>query len=43
MQLVDAGINAISSAVGGLGGNAVGAAGSGVNNFINDISSTFRR
>jgi phage-related protein len=43
MQLVDAGINAISSAVGGLGGNAVGSAGSGVNNFINDVSSTFRR
>lgn len=43
MELVDAGINAVSSAVGGLGGNAIGAAGTGVNNFINDIASTFNR
>lgn len=43
MELVDAGINAFSSAVGGLGGNAIGAAGTGVNNFINDIASTFNR
>lgn len=43
MELVDAGINAVSNAVGGLGGNATAAAGRGVNNFINDISSTFRR
>lgn len=43
MELVDAGLNAVSSAVGGLGGNAVGAAGTGLDNFINDIASTFNR
>jgi len=43
MEFVDAGINAVNNIVGGLGGNATGAAGSGINNFINDISSTFRR
>lgn len=43
MEFVDAGINAVNNIVGGLGGNAVGAAGAGVNNLINDISSTFRR
>ncbi len=43
MEFVDAGINAVNNIVGGLGGNAIGAAGSGVNNLINDISSTFRR
>jgi len=43
MEFVDAGINAVNNIVGGLGGNAVGAAGTGVNNLINDIASTFRR
>jgi hypothetical protein len=43
MEFVDAGINAVNNIVGGLGGNAVGAAGAGVNNLINDIASTFRR
>lgn len=43
MEFVDAGINAVNNIVGGLGGNAVGAAGSGINNFINDVASTFRR
>lgn len=43
MELVDAGINAVNNIVGGLGGNAVGAAGTGVNNLINDVASTFRR
>jgi hypothetical protein len=43
MEFVDAGINAVNNVIGGLGGNAVGGAGTGVNNFINDISSTFRR
>jgi hypothetical protein len=43
MELVDAGINAVNNVIGGLGGNAVGAAGSGVNNITNDIASTFRR
>lgn len=43
MELVDAGINAVNNIIGGLGGNAVGAAGFGVNNLINDVSSTFRR
>ena len=43
MEFVDAGINAVNNIVGGLGGNAIGAAGSGVNNLINDIASTFRR
>lgn len=43
MELVDAGLNAVSSAVGGLGGNAVGAAGTGLDNFINDVASTFNR
>lgn len=43
MEFVDAGLNAVNSAVGGLGGNAIGAAGSGINNFINDIASRFTR
>jgi len=43
MEFVDAGINAVNNIIGGLGGNATAAAGSGVNNLINDISSTFRR
>lgn len=43
MELVDAGINAVNSIVGGLGGNAIGSAGTGVNNILNDIASTFRR
>jgi len=43
MELVDAGINAVNNIVGGLGGNAIGAAGTGVNNLINDVASTFRR
>ena len=43
MELVDAGINAVNNIIGGLGGNAVGGVGSGVNNLINDVASTFRR
>ena len=43
MEFVDAGINAVNNIIGGLGGNAIGAAGTGVNNLINDVASTFLR
>ena len=39
MELVDAGINAVASAVGGLGGNATEGLGSGINSLPNKISS----
>ena len=41
MELVDAGINAVNNIVGGLGGNAVGGASTGISNILNDVSSTF--
>lgn len=41
MELVDAGINAVNNVVGGLGGNAIGGASTGINNILNDVSSTF--
>ena len=40
MELVDAGINAVSDVVGGLGGNAIGAASTGLSGFLNDVSTT---
>ena len=39
MELVDAGINAVNNIVGGLGGNAIGGATTGINNVLNDVSS----
>lgn len=38
MEFVDAGINAVSNIIGGLGGNATGGASTGLNSIINDVS-----
>lgn len=43
MEFVDAGINVVNNIIGGLGGNAIAASGTGINNIINDVSSIFRR
>ena len=42
MELVDAGISAVSSMVGGLGGNAIGAASSKLNSVPNSISNLLK-